>query len=144
MILRKITSEGLAHNSYFLSAGGEAAVIDPRRDIGAYLDLALETGSRFRYIFETHRNEDYVIGSIDLADRTGAEILHGHQMDFSYGRKVHEGDTFAVGPLELRVIETPGHTMEHIAIAVTDRRVSPLTYAVFTGDALFAGDVGRT
>lgn len=144
MILRKITSEGLAHNSYFLSAGGEAAVIDPRRDIGAYLDLALETGSRVKYIFETHRNEDYVIGSLDLADRTGAEILHGHQMDFGYGRKVQEGDTFPVGSVDLRVIETPGHTMEHIAIVVTDRKVSPLAYAVFTGDALFAGEVGRT
>ena len=144
MILRKITSEGLAHNSYFLSAGGEAAVIDPRRDIAAYLDLALETGSRVSYIFETHRNEDYVIGSIDLADRTGAEILHGHTMDFAYGRKVHEGDTFSVGSIDLRVIETPGHTLEHIAIVVTDPGVSRLPYAVFTGDALFAGEVGRT
>jgi len=144
MILRKITSEGLAQNSYFLSAGGEAAVVDPRRDIGAYLDLAMETGSRVKYIFETHRNEDYLVGSLDLADRTGAEILHGHQMDFAYGRKLYENDTFPVGSVELRVIETPGHTMEHIAIVVTDRRISPLPYAVFTGDALFAGDVGRT
>jgi hydroxyacylglutathione hydrolase len=144
MILRKITSEGLAHNSYFISAGGEAAVIDPRRDVGVYLDMILESGAGIRYIFETHRNEDYIIGSMELADRTGATVLHGHQMDFAYGQTVKEGDVFSLGPLEMKVIETPGHTMEHIAIVVTDTEVSPLPYAVFTGDALFAGEVGRT
>jgi hydroxyacylglutathione hydrolase len=144
MILRKITSEGLAHNSYFISAGGEAAVIDPSRDIATYLDLARESGVRITTIFETHRNEDYVIGSLELADRTGAAILHGHQMDFAYGRNVKEGDVFPLGTLELRVLETPGHTLEHIAIVVIDPDVSPRPYAVFTGDALFAGEVGRT
>jgi len=144
MILRKITSEGLAHNSYFISAGGEAAVIDPRRDIAVYLDLARESGVRITSIFETHRNEDYVIGSIELADRTGAVILHGHQMDFAYGQKVKDGDVISLGSLKLRVLETPGHTMEHIAIVVTDPDISPRPYAVFTGDALFAGEVGRT
>jgi hydroxyacylglutathione hydrolase len=144
MILRKITSEGLAHNSYFMSAGGEAAVIDPRRDIAVYLDLAREFGVRITRIFETHRNEDYVVGSIELADRTGAEIFHGHQMDFAYGKKVKDGDVFSLGSLELRILETPGHTMEHIAIVVIDHGISHSPYAVFTGDALFAGEVGRT
>jgi hydroxyacylglutathione hydrolase len=144
MILRRITSEGLAHNSYFISAGGAAAVIDPRRDIEVFLDLARESGVEIRYIFETHRNEDYVIGSLELAERSGSTIFHGHQMDFAYGQKVKEGDVFSLGTLELRVIETPGHTMEHIAIVVTDTGVSHRAYAVFTGDALFAGEVGRT
>jgi hydroxyacylglutathione hydrolase len=144
MILRQITSAGLAHNSYFISAGGEAAVIDPRRDIEAYIDLSLQSNAAMRYIFETHRNEDYVIGSLELADRTGAAVLHGHQMDFAYGQKVRDGDIFRLGSLEMKVLETPGHTMEHIAIVVTDRKVSPRPYAVFTGDALFAGEVGRT
>jgi hydroxyacylglutathione hydrolase len=144
MILRQITSEGLAHNSYFISAGGQGAVIDPRRDIEVYLNLARASSTVIRYIFETHRNEDYVIGSLELADRTGATILHGHQMDFAYGQNVREGDTFSIGPVELKVLETPGHTLEHIAIVVTDTDVSPRPYAVFTGDALFAGEVGRT
>ncbi|NYT17579.1 MAG: MBL fold metallo-hydrolase [Methanomicrobiales archaeon] len=144
MILRKISSEGISHNSYFISAGGRAAVIDPRRDVDVYLDLAQEAGVQITHIFETHRNEDYVIGSVELAARTGADILHGHQMDFAYGTTVKEGDLFRLGPVELKVLETPGHTLESISIVVTDRDVSDDPYAVFTGDALFAGEVGRT
>src|SRR5512137_892111 len=144
MILRKISSEGISHNSYFISAGGKASVIDPRRDVEVYLDLAREVGVNIAYIFETHRNEDYVIGSVELANRTGAEILHGHQMDFAYGTKVKEGDVFSLGQVELRVLETPGHTLESISVVVIDREVSDKPYAVFTGDALFAGEVGRT
>ncbi len=144
MILRKISAEGISHNSYFIAAGGQAAVIDPRRDIEIYLDLAGEAGVQISSIFETHRNEDYVIGSVELAARTGAAILHGHQMDFAYGTKVKEGDVVSLGSLELKVLETPGHTMESISIVVTDLDVSDLPYAVFTGDALFAGEVGRT
>jgi hydroxyacylglutathione hydrolase len=144
MILRKITSEGISHNSFFISAGGKAAVIDPRRDAEIYLDLAREAGVKITCIFETHRNEDYVIGSVELAARTGAEILHGHQMDFAYGTKVKEGDVRFLGPVELRVLETPGHTLESISVVVTDREVSDKPYAVFSGDALFSGEVGRT
>ncbi|MDD1705597.1 MAG: MBL fold metallo-hydrolase [Methanoregulaceae archaeon] len=144
MIIRKISSEGLSHNSYFISAGGLAAVIDPRRDCGVYLDLAQEIGARIVHIIETHRNEDYVIGSLELAARTGAAIYHGHQMDFAYGNKVKDGDRLRLGPVELRIIETPGHTLESISLVVTDTEVSDIPYAVCTGDALFAGDVGRT
>jgi hydroxyacylglutathione hydrolase len=144
MIIRKISSEGISHNSYFISAGGLAAVIDPRRDCEAYLDLARELGVRISHIFETHRNEDYVIGSLELAARTGAAIYHGHHMDFAYGNKVKEGDTFRLGQIEFRVSETPGHTLESISIVITDLEVAGIPYAVCTGDALFAGDVGRT
>lgn len=144
MIIRKISSAGISHNSYFISAGGLAAVVDPRRDCGVYLDLAREIGARITHIFETHRNEDYVIGSLELAARTGASIYHGHQMDFAYGKPVKEGDTFRLGPVELRVIETPGHTYESISVVVTDNGIPGSPYAVCTGDALFAGAVGRT
>jgi hydroxyacylglutathione hydrolase len=144
MILKKITSEGLSHNSYFISAGGQAAVIDPRRDVDEYLDLAQKEGVQITYIFETHRNEDYVIGSLELAARTGALVLHGHQTDFAYGKPVKDGDSYRLGPIELKVLETPGHTMESISVVVTEREISHLPYGVFTGDALFAGDVGRT
>ncbi|HQA81355.1 MAG TPA: rhodanese-like domain-containing protein [Methanoregulaceae archaeon] len=144
MIIRKIPSEGLSHYSYFISAAGMAAVVDPRRDCEAYLELARELDVRITHIFETHRNEDYVIGSLELASRTGAAIYHGTRVSFAYGNAVKEGDTFRLGRIELRIIETPGHTFESISIVVTDREVSDLPYAVFTGDALFAGDTGRT
>jgi len=144
MILRQITSPGLAHNSYFLGSQGTATVIDPRRDCEVFLDLAREHDMRITHIFETHRNEDYVIGSLELAARCGAEIFHGHETDFAFGNPVRDGDEFTIGSLRCRVMETPGHTMDHIAVAVTDTAVADTPFLVFTGDALFAGDVGRT
>jgi hydroxyacylglutathione hydrolase len=144
MIIERIVSEGLAHNSYLVGAGGAAAVIDPRRDIGVYLDVARRNGLAITHIVETHRNEDYCVGSIELAEKTGAQVLHGAQMDFAYGVPVRDGDGFTIGPLRLGVLETPGHTEESISLVLTDTRVSRDPFLVFTGDALFAGDVGRT
>ncbi|MBU7001300.1 MAG: MBL fold metallo-hydrolase [Theionarchaea archaeon] len=144
MLFTTVKSEGLAHNSYFLGAGGVAAVIDPRRDCDIYLDLSRKHNLKVSYIFETHRNEDYVSGSGELAEITGAEILHGAGLDFGYGTTVKEGDTFSIGSIRFEILETPGHTDESISIAVVDTEVGENVYMVFTGDALFAGDVGRT
>jgi hydroxyacylglutathione hydrolase len=144
MILEKITSEGLSHHSYILGSDSEIAIIDPRRDINFYLDFLRSRNLSLTYIFETHRNEDYVIGSLDLARMTGAEICHGAKYAFGYGRGVKDGEIFSVGSLEVEVRETPGHTIESISLVVRDRSVSDDALAVFTGDALFAGDVGRT
>lgn len=144
MILEKIKSEGLAHLSYFLGDGDEAIVIDPRRDCEVYLDIAAREGMRITHIFETHRNEDYVIGSRDLARLSGAAIHHGAAMAFEYGESTQEGDIFDVGGLRLRILETPGHTMESISLALSDRNYGDTPVGVFTGDALFVGDVGRT
>jgi len=144
MYLEKIRSDGLAHLSYMIGHDGLAAVIDPRRDCGVYLNMAQQRGARIDYIFETHRNEDYVIGSTELARMTGAEILHGKRLDFKYGRAVEEGDSFELGDLRLEVLETPGHTFESVSIAVMDKKFGERPVAVFTGDALFVGDVGRT
>jgi len=144
MILRKIRSEGLSHNSYFIADSGDAAVIDPRRDCQVYLDLASSSASRITSVFETHRNEDYVSGSLELSGRTGAVVYHGAALDFSFGRPVSEGDRFRIGRLELAVLETPGHTRESISLVMRDLSVSPDPLVIFTGDALFAGDVGRT
>jgi hydroxyacylglutathione hydrolase len=144
MFLKKIKSEGLAHLSYILGDQNEAVVIDPRRDCGIYLDIAAREGMRIAHIFETHRNEDYAIGSLDLARRSGAAIHHGRALDFQYGQSVYEGDSFEVGDLRLQVLETPGHTMESISLVLTDRNYGNTPVAVFTGDALFVGDVGRT
>jgi hydroxyacylglutathione hydrolase len=144
MIFEMIKSEGISHNSYFIASSGEAAVIDPRRDVNIYLELSDKYNAPIHYIFETHRNEDYTIGSLELADVVDAEIIHGSKLDFSYGTDVLDGDTFDLGKLELEVIETPGHTHESISIAVRDKSISDDVYLVFTGDVIFAGEVGRT
>ena len=93
MFLEKVKSDGLSHMSYIIGDSGTAAVIDPRRDCQVYLDLTYQNGAQIKYIFETHRNEDYVIGSLELAQMTGAEILHGQDLPFAYGRGVDEGTT---------------------------------------------------
>ncbi|MBN1195213.1 MAG: MBL fold metallo-hydrolase [Methanomicrobiaceae archaeon] len=143
MLIEKVKSAGIAHNSYFIGSNNEAAVIDPRRDCDVYLDIARANNMRITHIFETHRNEDYVIGSQELASLSGAEIYHGAQLDFAYGRSAFHGDEFRIGELELTVIETPGHTEESLSVVAREKPGSePLM--VFTGDALLAGDAGRT
>lgn len=144
MFVSTIHTPGLASLSYVIGDGGEAAVIDPRRDVGAYLDLARERGLAIRQVFETHRNEDFVVGSRELAARVKAPILHGDALDFGYGEGVSHGQTFEVGEVSLEVLHTPGHTDESISIVARHRATGDSPLAVFTGDALFVGDVGRT
>ncbi|MEW6333633.1 MAG: MBL fold metallo-hydrolase [Thermodesulfobacteriota bacterium] len=144
MFLETVRSEGLSHLSYLIGHGGKAAVIDPRRDSRIYVDMAHERGAAITHIFETHRNEDYVIGSLDLARRTGARIYHSGATEFEYGNPVSEGDRFELGDVEIRVLETPGHTYDSISVALVDRAFGEEPVSVFTGDALFVGDVGRT
>ena len=144
MFLETVRSGGLAHLSYLIGHNGKAAVIDPRRDCRIYMEMALRNEATVAYIFETHRNEDYVVGSLELSQHTGAEIYHGRQLEFVYGNPVAEGDFFDVGVLRLTVLETPGHTFESISIAIVDRSSGNEPIGVFTGDTLFVGDVGRT
>jgi hydroxyacylglutathione hydrolase len=144
MLFERVVSEGISHISYFVGSDGQAAVIDPRRDCGRYGEIARRNDLVITHIFETHRNEDYVIGSRELADQCGAEIYHGAQMAFSYGKPVREGELFSIGALELRVLETPGHTEESISLVLTDKEISPLPHMVFCGDTLFPGDIART
>lgn len=144
MFLEKIRSDNLAHLSYIVGHQGRAAVIDPRRDCQAYIDIARRNGAVITHVFETHRNEDYVTGSRELARRTGAEILHGKGFPFEFGRPVSEGDEFEFGDLRLSVLETPGHTFDSISLVLRDASSGDAPVAVFTGDALFIGDVGRT
>jgi len=145
MFLEVVKSPGLAHLSYILGDAGKAAVVDPRRDHHIYPAIAAREGSRITHVFETHRNEDYVAGSTGLAAATGAEVFHGEHMAFGYGSGVSEGDTFEVGNILLSILHTPGHTEESISLVMYDTgfsREQPV--AVFTGDTLFVGDVGRT
>ena len=143
MILEKVKSEGLAHISYFVGSENEAIVIDPRRDCQAYLDLAQREGMKIQNIFETHRNEDYVIGSVELAHFTGAKIYHGPGLDFRYGQTLKDGQEFLFGKIKVTAIHTPGHTDESMSYALTDPDAGEEPIVVFTGDALFVGDVGR-
>jgi hydroxyacylglutathione hydrolase len=144
MLFERIFSEGLAHNSYIIGAAGKAAVIDPRRDCERYLEIAARNNCTITHIFETHRNEDYVIGSLALAERCGAGIFHGAALDFAYGTAVHDGDLFTFGSLSVQVLETPGHTEESISLVLRDRESGGTPFMVFCGDTLFAGDIART
>ncbi|MDD1695402.1 MAG: MBL fold metallo-hydrolase [Methanoregula sp.] len=144
MLFERIVSEGIAHNSYLVGSAGRAAVIDPRRDGDIYMDIARQNELVITHIFETHWNEDYIIGSLELKKRCGAEIFHGARMAFAYGKPVKEGDTFVLGSLKFSVLETPGHTEESISLVLRDSEVADQPYMVFSGDTLFAGDIART
>lgn len=146
MFLETIKSDGLAHLSYLVGADGAAAVIDPRRDCEIYVEMARERGCRITHIFETHRNEDLLSGAPVLADLTGAAVHHGPHAegDVVYADTVREGDCFDVGALSLTVMETPGHTDDSLSFVLRDAHQPEGAVAVFTGDALFIGDVGRT
>lgn len=144
MILEKVKSEGLAHISYFVGSESEAIVIDPRRDCQAYTHIAQREGMKIKKIFETHRNEDYVIGSLELAKFTGAKIYHGPGLSFKYGVSLKDGQEFRFGKMKMTAIHTPGHTGESMSYALTDLEAGKEPIAVFTGDTLFVGDVGRT
>jgi hydroxyacylglutathione hydrolase len=143
MIFERIKSEGLAHNSYFIGSGSAAAVIDPRRDTEVYLDLALKHGMKIKYILETHRNEDYVIGSRQLADDTKAVIFHGPNLEWKYGSLLKDGQELSLGRLRITALHTPGHTDESMSYVLTDLATGKAPVAVFAGDALFVGDTGR-
>ena len=127
MIFERIKSEGIAHNSYLIGSGSDAAVIDPRRDCQIYIDLARQYGLRIGSIFETHRNEDYVIGSVELNNFTGAEIYHGPGLDWKYGNTLGDGQEFQIGNLKLTALHTPGHTDESMSYTVA-RRWKVLVY----------------
>ena len=145
MILETIKSDGLAHLSYLLgnSGAGICTVIDPRRDIEVYLGLAQRHQLRITHVLETHIHADFVSGSRELAARTGATIYVGAG---DYGFEIEalkEGDTLSVGPFTLEVLHTPGHSPEHVCFVVRGGgKGAEEPWAVFTGDTLFASEVG--
>lgn len=134
----------LAHASYLIGSEGEAAVVDPRRDVGEYLAEADAQGLRIRYVVETHLHADFVSGHRELAERTGATVVFGAKAGAAVPhRPVRDGDELRVGAVALRFLETPGHTPESVSILVIDTAASPSPSMVLTGDTLFIGDVGR-
>src|ERR1700752_4657927 len=134
----------LAHASYLVSSGGIAAVIDPQRDVDLYIDLAAEKGLKIEHIIETHLHADFVSGHHELAVRTGARIYLGAGAGAEVPHvAVKDGDEIGFGHCRLRFLQTPGHTIESICIVMNDRGRPDKPAAVFTGDTLFVGDVGR-
>ena len=134
----------LSHASYYLGSDGEAAVIDPQRDVQQYLDEAEANGQRIKYVIETHSHADFVSGHTELAARTGAQIVYGERAATAFPTlKVKDGDRLQVGNIELSFIETPGHTPEGITVVAKDGDALGEPLKVFTGDTLFIGDVGR-
>ena len=136
----------LAHASYLVGSEGVAAVIDPQRDVDIYIDAAKQKGLKIEHIIETHLHADFVSGHHELAERTGARIYLGEGSGASFPHvPVKDGDSVQFGNCRLDFLQTPGHTLESVCIALTDLGEPPESQpkAVFTGDTLFVGDVGR-
>jgi len=134
----------LAHASYMIGSEGEAAVVDPQRDVDLYLKAAEEQNLTIRHIFETHLHADFVSGHKELAARTGAQIYIGAQAAAGFPHvALRDGFEVRVGKVRVRALETPGHTPESVCLVVTDEEKSSQPWAVLTGDTLFIGDVGR-
>lgn len=154
MILRYVYNTQLAQASYLVgcAATGEALVVDPNRDVDQYIALAEREGLRISQITETHIHADFVSGARELAARTGARLYLSDEgtAGWKYGwaadagaTLVRDGDTFMVGNIRIEVIATPGHTPEHVSFLLTDTAGADRPMGIFTGDFVFAGDVGR-
>ncbi len=134
----------LSHASYMIGSEGVAAVIDPQRDVGIYIEEAAKHGLKIAHVIETHLHADFVSGHGELAARTGADIYLGSSAGARFPHvPVKDGDEVRFGRCVLRFLETPGHTLESVSILVTDLDRAASPFAVLTGDTLFIGDVGR-
>lgn len=144
MFFEKIKTPGLAHLSYFIATNGVAIVIDPKRDIDDYLRLAIEHNAQIKYVIETHRQEDFVIGSNELHEKTGAKVVGGRHPIFNHcDIQLEDGEFFKIEDITLLCLATPGHTPEgqSYGVYLEDKDIY---WGVFTGDTLFVGDTGRT
>ncbi len=142
MKIEQIYTGCLAQGAYYIISGSEAAIIDPLREIDPYIERAKRDGVTIKYIFETHFHADFVSGHIDLAKATGATIIYGPTANTSYESHVAEdNEIFELGTVKIKVLHTPGHTMESTCFLLLDE--NGVEKALFSGDTLFIGDVGR-
>ncbi len=142
MKIEQIYTGCLAQGAYYIQSEGEAAIIDPLRESKPYIEKAQYEGAKIKYIFETHFHADFVSGHVDLAEKTGATIVYGPKAQASF--QFHEskdGEIFQLGKLRIKVLHTPGHTMESATYLLLDE--TGKEHAIFSGDTLFIGDVGR-
>jgi hydroxyacylglutathione hydrolase len=141
-MIKQLYTNCLAQGAYYISNNGEAAIIDPLRETGPYLKMLKENGDKLKFIFETHFHADFVSGHVDLAKETGAKIVFGPGAVTTYSSyAAKDNEEFTVGRLKIKVLHTPGHTLESSCFLLTDEKGKE--HCVFTGDTLFIGDVGR-
>jgi len=142
MYIQQLYTGCLSEAAYYIESEGEAAIIDPLRDIEEYLVLAKKRKATIKYIFETHFHADFVSGHLDLAQASGAPIVYGPETETSFPiYRAKDGEIFKLGKLTIEVLHTPGHTIESSCYLLRDANGNP--HAIFTGDTLFVGDVGR-
>jgi glyoxylase-like metal-dependent hydrolase (beta-lactamase superfamily II)/rhodanese-related sulfurtransferase len=143
MKVEQIYTGCLAQGAYYIESNGEAAIIDPLREVQPYISMAEKRGAKIKYIFETHFHADFVSGHVDLAKKTGAPIVYGPTtMKTGFEAIIgHDGQVFEIGKAKIKLIHTPGHTMESSCYLLIDE--DGKEQAIFTGDTLFIGDVGR-
>ena len=142
MFIKQLYTGCLSEAAYYIESGSEAAIIDPLRDIEAYLQLASERKTSIKHIFETHFHADFVSGHLDLSKATGAPIVYGPGTETNFEiHKATDGEIFTIGNITIEVLHTPGHTLESSCYLVRDE--TKKLYSIFTGDTLFVGDVGR-
>ena len=142
MFIKQLYTNCLSEAAYYIESEGDAAIIDPLRDTEEYIALAAERKSTIKYIFETHFHADFVSGHIDLSKETGAPIIFGPGAVTNFKKEnAADGQIYKLGKISLQVIHTPGHTLESTCYLLKDEKDKP--HAIFTGDTLFVGDVGR-
>jgi hydroxyacylglutathione hydrolase len=142
MKIEQIYTGCLAQGAYFIESDGEAVVIDPLRETAPYLERAEKMGARIKYVFETHFHADFVSGHIDLAQKSGAQIVYGPLANPQFeAYAAHDGEILQVGKVQFKVLHTPGHTMESTCYLLLDENGKEV--ALFSGDTVFIGDVGR-
>ncbi len=142
MYIQQIYTGCLAQAAYYIESDGEAAIIDPLRDIDVYIDIATARKAKIKYIFETHFHADFISGHIDLVKKTGAKVVYGPESKAGYDIiTATDGQVFTLGKSKLELIHTPGHTIESSCFLVKDENNKPT--ALFSGDTLFVGEVGR-
>ncbi|MBT8265109.1 MAG: MBL fold metallo-hydrolase [Bacteroidia bacterium] len=142
MKIEQIYTGCLAQGAYYIESNGEVAIIDPLRETQNYIDRAAENNAKIKYVFETHFHADFVSGHVDLARKTGATIVYGPNAETDY--EIHsakDNEEFKLGEVTIKVLHTPGHTLESVTYLLIDENGKD--HAIFSGDTLFLGDVGR-
>ena len=142
MHIEQIYTGCLAHGAYYITSNGEAAIVDPLRETAPYIERLKKDNVKLKYIFETHFHADFVSGHVDLKNKTGADIVYGPNAACEFGCiSAKDDEAFKVGDITIKVLHTPGHTMESTTFLLKDE--SGKDYCIFSGDTLFLGDVGR-
>jgi len=142
MKVEQIYTGCLAQGAYYIESKGEAAIIDPLRETKPYIEKAEAEGAKIKYIFETHFHADFVSGHVTLAEKTGADIVFGPTAQTGYDAIIAEDNQeFKIGDVSIKVLHTPGHTQESSTYLLIDENGKD--HAIFSGDTLFIGDVGR-